>query len=191
MKKITFVFAAVLMFGQVIAANQYRDLIGYKPELAAPISFMERGIEFFVFMDGQLDFNTYPSAAGSLYYKDGRRSVNQTYGAPGVNSGGVVIEHDNMGRVRRVGNVFINYDAQNRIKRVGSVYMTYNKQFLSQIGGLKISYDRRGYISDVWGHVNSSDQSYQGTTNSSGSYYGPATGYNDNLYYKPTQPVRR
>jgi hypothetical protein len=29
------------------------------------------------------------------------------------------VEHDNFGRVRRVGNVFINYDANDRIKRVG------------------------------------------------------------------------
>jgi hypothetical protein len=31
---------------------------------------------------------------------------------------GVKVEHDNFGRVRRVGNVFINYDANDRIKRV-------------------------------------------------------------------------
>jgi hypothetical protein len=36
---------------------------------------------------------------------------------------GVKVEHDNFGRVRRVGNVFINYDANDRIKRAPSTWL--------------------------------------------------------------------
>jgi hypothetical protein len=45
---------------------------------------------------------------------------------------GVKVEHDNLGRVRQVGNVFINYDANDRVKRIGSVYMTYNRYALER-----------------------------------------------------------
>jgi hypothetical protein len=51
---------------------------------------------------------------------------------PNTRNQKVKVEHDNFGRVRRVGNVFINYDANDRIKRVGSVYMAYNRFALEQ-----------------------------------------------------------
>ena len=106
--------------------------------------FIERGIEFFIFPDGQLDFNTRPSKGGEQYYQtNSRGDVNRTYGAPKFHKNknyGVKVAHDNMGRVRQVGNVFINYDSNDRVKRVGSVYMTYNRYVLEQVGGLQIMY---------------------------------------------------
>ena len=124
---------------------------------ADPIVFTERGVEFFIFPDGQFDFNTRPST-GDMYYKQGRRTsaVNKTYGAPAnvqYRNYGVKVEHDNRGRVRRVGNVMINYDANDRVKRVGSVYMTYNRYALDRVGGLQIIYNRRGQIVDIVGSV--------------------------------------
>ena len=93
--------------------------------------------------------------------------------------GGVKVEHDNQGRVRRIGNVFVNYDAQDRIKRIGSVYMTYNNFALTRVGNLQIIYNRRGQIVDIVGNVKGSAYSnYQ-----SGTYYGPSTANND-LYYR-------
>jgi hypothetical protein len=66
---------------------------------------------------------------------------------------GVKVEHDDFGRVRRVGNVFINYDANDRIKRVGSVYMAYNRFALEQVGDYRF-YNPRGQIVDIVGSVN-------------------------------------
>jgi hypothetical protein len=73
-----------------------------------------------------------------MYYKpSGRRNVNRTWSANEYQKSkfGVKVEHDDFGRVRRVGNVFINYDANDRIKRIGSVYMAYNRFALEQVGG--------------------------------------------------------
>ena len=67
------------------------------------------------------------------------------------------MEHDDFGRVRRIGNVFINYDSNDRIKRVGSVYMSYNRFALEQVGGLQIIYNRRGQIVDMVGSVKGRD----------------------------------
>ena len=138
-----------------------------------PIVFMERGVEFYVFPNGEFDFNTVRTTAPNTR----RASVNRTYGAPGrrgysnnyygPSNNGTKIEHDYMGRVRRVGNVFINYDAVGRVKRVGSVYMNYNTFALSQVGGLRIIYDRRGRIVNIIGVVNnySGNYSYPTTNN--------------------------
>ena len=162
MKKITFLVASILLFGGGVANATEKNIFSHERRSpvdvrnAEPIVFTERGVEFFVFPDGQFDFNTRPST-GDMYYKQSRTSnVNKTYGAPSSfqdRNYGVKVEHDNMGKVRRIGNVFINYDSNDRIKRVGSVYMTYNRYALEQVGGLQIIYNRRGQIVDMVGSV--------------------------------------
>lgn len=163
MKKITLLVASIFMFGGGIVNAAAKDKLSHERRLAVdfrdadPIVFTERGVEFFVFADGQFDFNTKLSGNKMYYKPNGRRNVNGTYGAPMNNRNqnfGVKVEHDDFGRVRRVGNVFVNYDANGRIKRVGSVYMRYNRFALEQVGGLQIVYNRRGQIVDIVGSVN-------------------------------------
>ncbi|MCH2196014.1 hypothetical protein [Kordia sp.] len=127
---------------------------------AQPIQFVERGVEFFVFLNGEFDFNTHP-----VNYRRGRRSyVNTTYGAPRVRTRanryntrnvGVRVEHDHNGRVRRIGNLFINYDRFGRVKRIGSIYMRYHDRHgkLRQIGGLRLKYNRWGRLIRQTGSV--------------------------------------
>ena len=172
MKKITLFAIALFAFSNSVTASEaIVSMRAISVAEAEPIVFMERGVEFFVFPDGQFDFNTKPAATGSLYYKNtGRASLNRAHGAPGVQvvNRGVRVEHDEFGRVRRVGNVFINYDAHDRIKRIGSVYMTYNRFALSQVGGLRIKYNNRGYITGFSGSVNG----YQPSAYTPGNYVG-------------------
>ena len=184
MRKITLLVASLLLISNVTIASEknvfgandegYRFITDYRD--ADPIVFKERGIEFFIFLDGQFDFNTQPTTSGIRYRTE---NMNRTYGAPGVRSvtvsntyygpaRGVRVEHDNFGRVRRVGNVFINYDAFGRVKRVGSVYMKYNSFALKQVGNMKIFYNRRGQIIDVTGFVNSSSYGNGYTFNGNG-----------------------
>lgn len=136
---------------------------------AEPIVFIERGVEFLIFPDGSFDFNTdYGSNLSDVYYRTPRPrrgSVNTTFGAPGTVSSvqysaprprGVIITHNSLGQVRRVGNVFINYDREGRIKRAGTVYMSYQRAngLLRQVGGLRVNYNRWGEIVHVSGVVN-------------------------------------
>jgi hypothetical protein len=184
MKKITLLAAAVLMVNAATASEVINTTVADRHanfSFNEPIAFMERGIEFFVFPNGEFDFNTEPTTGSDVYYRNGRRNtVNTTYGAPGNNgNGGIRIDHDALGRVRRIGNVFINYDRDNRIKRIGSVYMSYNREMLTQVGGLRIVYNRRGEITDMVGNVNGQSQYAYND-----SYYGPSAGNNDNYYYK-------
>lgn len=181
MKKITFLVAAIFLAGSIANAatvirysNENRFPVNVTE--AEPIMFTERGIEFYIFPDGQFDFNTQPSN-GEIYYRNGRRNanVNTTYGASSNINKGIRIERDNLGRIRRVGNVFVNYDANDRIKRIGSVYMTYNRFALTQVGGLQIIYNRRGQIVDMVGMVKGNDYN-------NSYYYGNSNGYNNSNY---------
>ena len=157
---------------------------------AEPIMFMERGVEFLIFPDGSFDFNTNPGDDigyfnDTSYYRENnsrRGSINTTQGAHGTSSriyysqprsGGILIQHDFDGKVRRIGNVFVNYDRIGKVKRVGTVYMNYNRGgLLTQVGGLRITYN-------PWGEVVHSS----GVVNHNNSQYNFNLGHNQNSNY--------
>ncbi|WP_439151119.1 hypothetical protein [Winogradskyella sp.] len=177
MKKIVLLFTGLLMgLTTVTAAETHSALQSTDLDLtsryryARPILFVERGVEFLIFADGSFDFNTDLSSTvpdnDNYYYRRTnprtRRITNRTHGAPGYTYAyperGVLVTHDRLGRVRRIGNVFINYDRQGRIKRAGSVYMSYRRSQLKQVGGLRILYNRYGEVIGTRGQVNLSNQ---------------------------------
>ena len=199
MKKISLlVVASILLVGNMALASEnpiFSDntnrrgyYIDYRD--AEPIIFKERGIEFMLFPNGEFDFNTRPSGP--------RYAVNGTNGAPGTRGGyygtserGIRVEHDNFGRVRRVGNVYINYDAFGRVKRIGTIYMSYNSFAVTKVGNMRIVYDRRGRIVDVYGFINHANGGYNYNP---GTHYSGGNGhydddddygddYNDDDYY--------
>ena len=184
MKKITLLVAANLLVGSLALATEKTTFSDFERNVAysnymdaEPIVFMERGIEFFVFLNGDFDFNTRPQdSEGGIFYRRGGTRGNTTLA---VNYG-VRIEHDSFGRVRRVGNTFINYDNRNRVSRIGSVFMRYNRFALSQIGGMQIVYNRRGMIIRTIGEVNFTrgNYGYAHTT-----YYGNSENYNSGYTY--------
>lgn len=204
MKKITFLVAGILFLGinvakasdkKVLTDDEGKSRYHVDYRNAEPIVFLERGVEFYIFPNGEFDFNT-----ASNYYGTNPRprsgGINTTYGAPGVRSNygprdrGIIIEHDYMGRVRRVGNTFINYDAYGRVKRIGNVYMKYNSFALTQVGGLRIIYDRRGRIIDIVGYVNYNSSHYNYNPGNGNGYgnndhdYGNDDNDDDYYYYK-------
>jgi hypothetical protein len=164
-KEITLVMASIFLAGSmayasenpVFSDNQGKASVKHHVDYrdAEPIKFMERGIEFYVFPSGDFDFNTRPDdshADDGYYFKAAGRRGTVTVERHPVNYG-VRIERDAFGRVRRVGNTFINYDAFDRVNRIGTVYMKYNSFALTQIGGLRIVYDRKRCIVDMYGNV--------------------------------------
>jgi hypothetical protein len=190
-KKIThLVVASFILVGSMAYASENpvfsdnTDRRGYYIDYrdAEPIIFKERGIEFMLFPNGEFDFNTRPAV---------RPRVNGTSGAPrgmyyGTSERGIRVEHDNFGRVRRVGNVYINYDAYGRVKRIGTIYMSYNSFAVTKVGNMRIVYDRRGRIVDVYGFINHANGRYfynPGAHYSGGNGgYGYSYDYND--YYE-------
>lgn len=110
-----------------------KSKIGVNYRYNDAVTFVERGVQFHVFLDGEFDFNTHP--VNNRFYDYNGIRINH----------GVRIERDYRGRVHRIGNVFINYDARGNVTRIGSVYMRYRFGQLSKVGNLKINYDRWGY----------------------------------------------
>lgn len=181
MKTITLLVASVLMTTTIVSATEVtytstENRMRYNFD--EPISFVERGIEFYVFANGEFDFNTRPEdSQGDYFYRTAgkrattaRKPVNVNYGTR--------IEHDSFGRVRRVGNTFINYDSNDRVSRIGTVYMKYNRFGLTQVGGMKINYSNRGQIVSMYGNI-------KGTRNQGFVY----TSYNSNNDYASNYPV--
>lgn len=196
MKKITLlVVASILLVGNLALASEnpaFSDntnrrgyYIDYRD--AEPIIFRERGIEFMLFPNGEFDFNSRPS--GPRYHVNGTNGAPGTRGYYGPSERGIRVEHDNFGRVRRVGNVYINYDAFGRVKRIGTIYMSYNSFAVTKVGNMRIVYDRRGRIVDVYGFINHANGGYNynpGTHYSGGNgHYDDDYGddYNDDDYY--------
>jgi hypothetical protein len=160
MKKFYLLFVGLLLSVTTTQANETSNQLEIiengltnRYRYAQPIKFVERGVEFFIFQNGEFDFNTHPVAIS----RTRRSSVNTTYGAPRVRTRGnrfntrnigVRVEHDYNGRVRRIGNLFINYDQLGRVKRIGSIYMRYHNRFgkVKQVGGLHLKYNRRGRL---------------------------------------------
>lgn len=155
MKTITLLVASILLATNGTVASELstntNDFITTRFSFDEPISFIERGIEFFVFANGEFDFNTRPDDSnGDFNY---RKAGNKTAERGNPTNFGVVIEQDSFGRVRRVGNTFINYDYADRVSRIGSIYLKYNRFALSQIGGMKLVYNRQGQIVDTYGSI--------------------------------------
>jgi len=152
-----------------------------------PLKFIERGVEFFVFPNGEFDFNSHPRHRRTRGHGI---NINISHGAPRTfhstyygnyhHNQGVRVEHDRLGRVRRVGNVFINYDSHSRIKRIGSVYMSYHHHLLANIGGLHIYYSRNGRIHRTTGAIkHNMGCHFCGMNNCSTNHYGNNYGHND------------
>jgi hypothetical protein len=158
--------------GHVVSNGE--DLNNARYRFAKPIVFLERSVEFLIFPDGSFDFNTeIQNNVTATYYRSSRTrrsSVNTIYGAPKtVNKvhysvprpRGTIITHNSNGQIRRIGNVYLNYDRAGRIKRAGSLYMSYQRRnrLLSQVGGLKVNYNRWGEITHINGIVNHNNAS--------------------------------
>jgi hypothetical protein len=182
MKKITLLVASIFLVGNMANASEnpvFSDNTTIERfNFDEPIAFTERGIGFYVFPNGKFDFNTRPQdSEGDYYYKTaGKRAGSEVNRRP--ENYGVRIEHDAFGRVRRIGNTFINYDYNDRVSRIGSVYMKYNNFALTQVGGLRIIYNRRGQIVDIFGTVKGYRTSYY-----NGNNHGGYNGYQNNDDY--------
>ncbi len=211
MKKVTLIFASLLLVVTSATAstttvdNSGKDLrITKRYRYTQPIMFVERGVEFLIFPNGEFDFNTELITRpfnDDVYYRQGnsrRSGINATFGVPGTTirytrPRGVLVLHDRFGRVRRIGNIFLNYDRNGRIKRVGSVYMTYRRGRLKRVGGLTIQYNHYGEIIGTHGFVNFNNQGCGicGTTSCSADHFNDGTWndwfdddqYDDDYYY--------
>lgn len=118
-------FTSVSISAEENTINPNRNFFTYSYDNA--VYFVERGIEFNVFLNGDFDFSTRRNFA---VYNRNRYGFNRN----------VRISRDFDGRIRRIGNV--------------NVRMNNFRGRLTRVGNLSIRYDRWGYPR-FFGNVNS------------------------------------
>ena len=114
--------------------------------------FVEGGVEFSVFPDGQFDFVYVGPNQGS--------NVNVSINSPNViisyNSGynyDAYVQYDDYGAVIQVEEVPIYYDEYGRIVQAGSVEIRYTNRRIVRVGGMHIYYNHYGYYSHYTGFI--------------------------------------
>ncbi len=128
MKKLVLLFVLSLFSMSMAANDSFRPHWKYFDE---PVKITVRGIEFFIFPNGEFDFNAH-------------QRKNHHYYSP--SDYGVRIERDRYGKIRRIGNVFINYNRHRQVSRIGSIFIKYNHRGLVyKIGKLRLKYAGRRY----------------------------------------------
>ena len=157
MKKVLLSIFTVLMIISTseakIAVTSNNDAFGLKYQVDEAVTFIERGIRFHVYLNGEFDFDSH------FYLRN--RWNNQ-----------VSVFTDYRGRITRVGNVRIRYNSRGDVRRIGSVTMSYRGGWLQRVGNLTINYNR-------WGNAMFSGQvHWNGYYNN--FYYGPSFGANFN-----------
>ena len=99
MKKGILLLLAIMSLATISAKdkNKSTSKIGVTNRYNDAVTFIERDIQFHVFLNGDFDFNTHYN--DTYYDYNGRRTRN-----------GAQINRDYNGRIRSIGSVFINYD---------------------------------------------------------------------------------
>ena len=120
--------------------------------------FVEQGIEFAVFPDGQFDFNVnrYGPEFGAFADFGGVSiSFNTGY------SYDAYVQYDDYGAVIQIENVPIYYDYYGRIIQAGSVRINYNGfGRVARVGGLFVHYNRFNRFSHCTGFINVFNRAY-------------------------------
>lgn len=136
MKKGVLILLGMFMMVSTVEAKNGNELpnrfwVNYSYNNA--VNFVERNVEFFIFTNGEFDFNT--NNIDTYYDYNGRRTRNAA----------VRIKRDYRGRITSIGSVFINYDYRGNVSRIGNVFMRYDRGRLTNVGNLQVRYDRGGY----------------------------------------------
>ena len=107
--------------------------------------FVEDGITFAVYPDGEFDFYINDTPHGGPH-------VNISFNA-GYNYSSYV-QFDDYGAVIQVLNTPVFYDYYGRVAQIGSVRIYYNNRRVVRIGGLHVFYDPYGAYSHCNGYIN-------------------------------------
>ncbi|WP_224482934.1 hypothetical protein [Robertkochia aurantiaca] len=120
------------------------------------IIFVEDGITFSVYPDGEFDFYIdNPNVIGAHV---GNGSVGITFNA-GFNYSPWV-QYDDYGAVIQVENTPVYYDFYGRVSRIGNVDVLYNNRRVVQVGGLNVFYDPYGGFARFTGFINIYNRGY-------------------------------
>ncbi|WP_289021788.1 hypothetical protein [uncultured Salegentibacter sp.] len=121
--------------------------------------FIENGVEFAVYPNGEFDFYYNPDFRSSSVINISTPNMNISYNS-GYNYDAYV-QYDDYGAVIQIESVPIYYDYYGRIIRAGNVFIDYNRRgHIARVGGLYIHYNRFNRITNYTGFINHYNSSY-------------------------------
>jgi hypothetical protein len=159
MRKYLLLFISIVTLGLVNANNEFNInsvTSSYYNNKGESFTFVENGITFSVFQNGEFDF--YINPRNGLH-------ANVDFGAVSIsyNSGynyDAYVQYDDYGAIIQVESVPIYYDHYGRVVRAGSVRIKYHSNRLVRIGGLRVYYNAYGHYSYYNGFINTYNRHY-------------------------------
>ena len=153
MKKSALLIVFILSLLSPLAAAENKESLTnytYYNGYGELFTFVERGITFSVFQNGEFDFYINPNSGVNV-------GVNLDGVSLSYNSGydyDAFVQYDDYGAIVQIEDVPIYYDHYGRISRAGNVRIYYNNGRLHRVGGLYIHYNRFGVYSHYTGFIN-------------------------------------
>ena len=138
----TGVFATGINEDKVATSNTYR----YDNSFI----FIENGITFSVYPDGEFDFYIENQVSGR---RDGI-TFNSGYDYSPY------AQYDDYGAVIQVENVPIYYDYYGRVNQIGDVDINYLNNRVRRVGGMNVYYNNRGFYDYHTGYINIYNRNY-------------------------------
>ncbi|MDX1828156.1 MAG: hypothetical protein R3342_01300 [Lutibacter sp.] len=156
MKSKLFLIVAFLITSFSFKANANGVEKQYYNDYGENFTFVEQGITFAVFQNGEFDFYINPRNGFNIGVRG--RNVNISFNS-GYNYDAYV-QYDDYGAVIQVENVPIYYDYYGRVSQIGNVNINYRYGRLVRIGGLHVFYNRYGYYTHYTGYINRYNRNY-------------------------------
>ncbi|SHI73871.1 hypothetical protein SAMN04487911_10552 [Arenibacter nanhaiticus] len=148
-------------------------ILGTAPTFAASledkaaVSDAYRYQNSFIFIESGITFSVYPDGEFDFYIDDrvGGINANVNIGRANItfNSGynyDPYVQYDDYGAILQIENVPIYYDYYGRVSQIGNVDIRYRNSRVSRVGGLRVYYDHRGYFSHHRGYINVYNRHY-------------------------------
>lgn len=165
MKQLAYLFSVLFLSSTAIMASTSEELDQKPFEVnnsgygnGNNFIFVESGIEFSLFPDGQFDFHM------ANYTNNVNVSVNSPNVSISFNTGydyNGFVQYDEFGAIIQIENTPIFYDYYGRVVRVGNVSMRYNNfGYLTSVGGLYIHYNRYNQFTYCSGFINPFNRIY-------------------------------
>jgi hypothetical protein len=162
MNKIALIFITIFSYllSPLTFANTVNSITnttyGYNYNNGEKFTFVERGITFSVFRNGEFDFYINPRNGIHTSVDFGLVSIS-------YNSGynyDAYVQYDDYGAIVQIENIPIYYDYYGRIVGAGNIKINYRSNRLVGIGGLHIYYNAYGYYSHYRGFINTYNRYY-------------------------------
>ena len=122
----------------------------YNANYGKSFIFVENGITFSVYPDGEFDFyiNDRVNVGANVSFGNSSLTFNSGFNY------NPFVQYDDYGAVIQVENIPIYYDFYGRVSQIGDVNIWYRNGRLRRIGGMRVFYNDLGYFNYCTGYIN-------------------------------------